>query len=168
MSPAEEALLDAATEVGQAYELFMTASGDEKTEAERLLHEAAHRVELILKNGSRKASGFIQLSALQAVIRGQLKTTIAAHGPITLQFVESATRRVAGDVLGHLRQASFREVATAAAALEVKRLVKELREANEEIWSKAAQIKHFIAKLETAGIPLGNEEGEQKCSSPAQ
>lgn len=165
-SAKDEALLDAAVDVGRAYELFKTASAHEKEEAEKLFHQAAHRVELILKNGPRKASSFIHLSALQAVVRGQLKSTIDVHGPVTMQFVESATRRVAGDILGHLRQASFREVATAGAALEVKRLEKELREANEKIWSKSAQIQHFIAKLNAAGIPLGNEEGEQPCSSP--
>ena len=51
-------------------------------------------------------------------ISGALKQTINAHGPITSQFIGSATKRIHGALLSHVKKESF-----------IKRLLK-------KIWKK--------------------------------
>jgi hypothetical protein len=40
-------------------------------------------------------------------ISGALKQTINAHGPITSQFIGSATKRIHGSLLSHVKKESF-------------------------------------------------------------
>jgi len=157
-------LHDAAIDCGRAYEIYQTAGPDELEEARDLFHEAAHRLELVAKGAHQTAKGFLQLKSIQAVVRGQIKSTISFHGPITAKYVESATRRIAGGVLGHLRQASLKETSNEAAALEVKRLLQEIKDLQAQVDKKGTQVKYFIEKCKAAGIPLGKEAEEGPCS----
>lgn len=104
--------------------------------------------------------------ALQALVRGQLKTTIHAHGPIESQFVGSAARRIANDLIGHLRQMSMEDISNAAAALEVERLRKELKEKTELVQKKQAEIMNLLAMMKEATWPCskcGKAHGLGNC-----
>lgn len=86
--------------------------------------------------------------AVRRVVRGQLKTTISAHGPITGPFIDSAARRISHDILGHLRQASLKDVSNQAAELEVNRLRKELKDAKDLFEKKQQEIKGLLFRLQ--------------------
>lgn len=47
---------------------------------------------------------FIRKRHLESLIRGSLKEAIRVHGPITLNLLESASKRITGNVLGVLKQ----------------------------------------------------------------
>lgn len=85
--------------------------------------------------------------ALRKVVSGQLKTTIQAHGPISGQFIDSASRRISHDLLGYLRQASMRDLSNAAASLEVDRLRKELKDAKDRVDKKQEEIMGLLLRL---------------------
>ncbi len=159
-------LQDAALDVARAHELYRTVSSGPAAleEAREAFHEACQRLELVAKGSHSTAKGFLQKNSIMAVVRGQLKATINNHGPITPQFIESATRRIAGGIIGHLRQASLREASNAAADLEVKRLSEEVKELQAQIHKKGDQIKYFVAKLQALGIPLG--DAQEGAGSP--
>jgi len=157
-------LQDAAIDVARAHELWRTCGPEELEEARDAFHEACQRLEEVAKGSHSTAKGFLQKNALMAVVRGQLKTTITDHGPISLQFVESAARRICGGIIGHLRQASLRETSNEAARLEVKRMSQEIKDLEENVRKKGDQIKHFVAKLQSLGIPLGDDSGEGSAS----
>lgn len=104
--------------------------------------------------------------ALQAIVRGQLKTTIHAHGPITGPFVGSAARRIANDLLGHLRNMSMEDIPNASAALEVERLRKDLKEKDELFQKKQAEIMDLLERMKTATWPCekcGKAHGLGNC-----
>jgi hypothetical protein len=143
----EGALQDAAFEVARTYEAFQRAAPEDKAEAELEFHAAAHMVEKIVKQGVSAADGILNENSLQTIVRGQLKTSIAVHGPITSPFVGSAARRIANDLLGHFRQASLRDISNTAAATEVERLRKELKQAQDLLGKKQEQIRDLKVKL---------------------
>lgn len=104
--------------------------------------------------------------ALQAIVRGQLKTTIHAHGPIQGEFIGSAAKRIANDLLGHLRQMSMEDLSNAAAALEVERLRKELKEKDDIVQKKQTEIMNLLVKMQEAVWPCskcGKAHGLGNC-----
>lgn len=109
---------------------------------------------------------FLTEDVLQAIVRGQLKTTIHAHGPITGVLIGSAARRVANDILGHLRRVSIEELSNASAALEVERLRKELDEKNDLFRKKQTEIMNLLVKMQEAVWPCpkcGKAHGLGNC-----
>jgi len=143
----EGALQDAAFELARAYEAFRRAAPENRGDAEKAFHDAAHMVERIAKQGVSTADGILNENSLQAVVRGQLKNAIAAHGPITSTFVGSAARRISNDLLGHFRQAALRDISNVSAIQEVERLRKELKQAQDLVGKKQEQINDLKAKL---------------------
>lgn len=143
----EEALLDAAFDVAAAFRAFQRADPKNRWDEEQALYSAAHVVEKIVKQAVSKASGLLEEQAIQAIIRGQLKTAIIAHGPITNNYVTSAAKRIGNNVISHLREASLRDLSNAAAALEVERLRQELAASQELVVSKSKQTMDLVAKL---------------------
>lgn len=104
--------------------------------------------------------------ALQALVRGQLKTTIHAHGPIQGAFIGSAARRIANDLLGYLRNMSMEDLSNAAAALEVERLRNELKETKELFQKKQAEIMDLLERMKHATWPCskcGSAHGLGNC-----
>lgn len=103
---------------------------------------------------------------LQAIVRGELKTTIYAHGPIYGPFIGSAARRIANSLLGCLRQESLKDISNAAAALEVERLRKELKEAKDLFEKKQNEIKFLLLKMKDATwhcSKCGKDHGLGNC-----
>lgn len=162
----EGALQDAAFEVARTYEAFQRATSETRAELEEAFHVAAHMVEKIAKQGVSAVDGLLVEANLQTLVRGQLKATIAAHGPITSAFVGSAARRVANDLLGCLRQASLKDISNASAALEVERLRKELDEKSELVRKKQEEIMNLLGKMQEAVWPCskcGKAHGLGNC-----
>jgi hypothetical protein len=109
---------------------------------------------------------FLTEETLQAIVRGQLKTTIHAHGPIQGAFIGSAARRIANDILGHLRNMSLEDLSNASAALEVERLRKELKEKNDLFRKKQAEIMDLLERMKDATWPCskcGKAHGLGNC-----
>lgn len=96
--------------------------------------------------------------ALQALVRGQLKTAIHAHGPIHGAFIGGAARRIANDLLGYLRKMSMEDISNASAALEVERLRKELKEKTALVQKKQAEIMDLLGRMKTATWPCSKCE----------
>jgi hypothetical protein len=58
---------------------------------------------------------------VQRIIAGALRSTIDAHGPVTLDWIDSASKRIANQLLGDIqqhidREKSARDAKRAAAA----------------------------------------------------
>jgi hypothetical protein len=149
----ERAALDAAFDLAKKYEAYAKSEGS----LDDVL-AAAHLIEKMLKEGVPKAKSLLTESSLECVVRGQLKTTIACHGPITANFISSATKRVTLGLLGHLRQASLRDLSNEAARLQVERLQKELADRDEKLKKKQIEIKGLLERL---GIPYNEKKGPQ-------
>lgn len=143
----EEALLDAAFDVAAAFRAFQRANPKNRWDEEQALYAAAHVVEKIVKQSVSKASGLLDEQSVQAVIRGQLKSTILVHGPITNISVTSAAKRIGNNIISHLRESSLRDLSNAAAALEVERLRRELADSHELVVSKSKQVLDLVKKL---------------------
>lgn len=47
---------------------------------------------------------FVRRRHLESLIRASLKEAIRVHGPITLNLIESASKRITGNVIGVLKQ----------------------------------------------------------------
>lgn len=162
----EGAFQDAAFELARTYEAFQRASIENKAEAQEAFHAAAHMVEKIAKQGVSAVEGILNENSLQAIVRGELKTSIAAHGPITSPFVGSAARRIANDLLGHFRQASLRDISNLSAIQEVERLRKELKETKDLFDKKQNEIKFLLLKMKDATWPCskcGKDHGLGNC-----
>lgn len=70
---------------------------------------------------------------LTKLVHGAIKETIRAHGPITTNLIASAVRRVVGQLLGHIKQMSAKEVQDEGVKLELARLKKVIEEREETI-----------------------------------
>lgn len=148
----EGALQDAAFDVARTYETFQRAAPEAKAEAEKAFHAAAHMVEKIVKQSVSAVDAILTEANLQTMVRGQLKTSIEAHGPITSTFVGSAARRIANDLLGYLRQASMRDISNVSAIAEVDRLRKELQDLKRICDQKQVNVDNLLQKLRVAGL----------------
>jgi hypothetical protein len=148
----ERAALDHCWELARRYEAYA------KAPTPFLLEEvlaSAHLIEKMWKGSTPRAESVINEGSIEAVVRGFLKETITCHGPITLNFVPSATKRVVRGLLGHLRQASVEDVSNAAAKAEVEKLRREVKALTEMLRGKQIEIRKLLERL---GFTFGEKK----------
>lgn len=83
---------------------------------------------------------------LTKLVHGSIKETIHAHGPITTNLIASAVRRVVGQLLGHIKQMSAKEVQDAGVKLELTRLKKVIEEKDETILSLRNNVNGLLGR----------------------
>jgi hypothetical protein len=140
----ERAALDQCWELARRYEAYA------KAPTPFLLEEvlaSAQLIRVMCQGCTPSAVSVLTEGSIAAVVRGQLKTTIQNHGPITTDFIASATKRITKDLLGHLRQASMADLLNVSAKAEVDRLKKELRDRDEKLREKQIEIRKLIERL---------------------
>jgi hypothetical protein len=152
----ERAALEHCLELARQYEAYSKAT-DPVEKAELLVEvlAAVRLIRVICQGYTPSAVSVLTESSVAAVVRGQLKSTILYHGPITNDFLASATKRITKDLLGHLRQASTADLLSASAMAEVERLKKELRDRDEKLRDKQIEIRKLVERL---GIPYGEKK----------
>lgn len=80
------------------------------------------------------------------MVLGALKETIRAHGPITSNLIASASRRVVGQILGHIKQMSAKEIQDEGVKLEIERLKKIITDKEERILSLRKAVDGLLEK----------------------
>ena len=83
---------------------------------------------------------------LTKLVHGAIKETIRAHGPITPNLIASAVRRVVGQLLGHIKQMSAKEVQEEGVKMELARLKKVIEEREETILSLRENLNGLLAR----------------------
>lgn len=161
----ERTIVDISWEIAQKCEALgrlhverSTENLDERLSLNAELMHSVESLERVWKNATPGAESLLSEGSIESVVRGNLKTTIAEHGPITANFVPSATKRITRGLLGHLRQASMSDLSNVAAKAEVERLRKEVTERDEKLMRKQVEIRGLLDRL---GIPYNETKGPQ-------
>jgi hypothetical protein len=81
---------------------------------------------------------------LTKLVHGAVKETIRAHGPITTNLIASAVRRVVGQLLGHIKQMSAKEIQDEGVKMELARLKKIIDEKDETILSLRKNVSGLL------------------------
>lgn len=82
------------------------------------------------------------------LVHGAIKETIRAHGPITTALIASAVRRVVGQLLGHIKQMSAKEVQDEGVKLELTRLKKIIDEKDTTILGLRKNVNGLLARTQ--------------------
>ena len=83
---------------------------------------------------------------LTKLVHGAIKETIRAHGPITTNLIASAVRRVVGQLLGHIKQMSAKEIQDDGVKMEIARLKKVIEEREETILNLRKNLNGLLAR----------------------